>query len=276
MTLIMKSIKDKIFVVTGSTGGIGKAICKTLSRNGAIVIGLSRKDSRKPEYITEQLQVDLGSLDQTQKVMNLISRKYGIPDILIHCSGMLIPGEFRDLDCNQITSVVNSNLYSLINVFKCTIPLFETRRRGHFIIIGSMGGIIPMPYSALYSSMKFAVRGFCLSVAEELKSKGIYVTLISPGPVKTNMLDIESTDDNAVISFIQNPLNPKDVARKVLSVIDYPVSEKLIPGYSKYLALILNLFPGTLNRIFPLLFSIGKKGMKKYRTQLLVKSGMNL
>ena len=65
-----------------------------------------------------------------------------------------------------------------------------------------------MPYSAVYSATKFALRGFSFSVAEELKGTGVNVSLITPGSVVTKMLDHEAHSNNSAMSFVSKPISP--------------------------------------------------------------------
>ena len=79
-----------------------------------------------------------------------------------------------------------------------------------------------MPYSAIYSATKFALRGFTFSLAEELKGTGTKISLITPGSVVTKMLDYEAKCENSAISFVSKPISPAKVADAVLRVIHKP------------------------------------------------------
>ena len=125
-----------------------------------------------------------------------------------------------------------------------------------------------MPYGALYSSSKFALRGFSLALGEELKSFGIKVSLVSPGPVRTKMLDRESEDDRSTIVFVTAPLEPRDVAQAVLDVLARPRSEVLLPPLAARLALLGERFTKPLPAAFPLLDLIGGARMQTYRRRL--------
>jgi uncharacterized protein len=268
----MNRLYGKTAIVTGATGGIGIEVCRKLFDAGAVVIGINKDEHKKAEFVHQQFSVDISSYHDLNIIYNKIVQLYGVPNYLIFCSGSLVPGNFIRLSHNDITSVINSNLISLINISEIIIPSMKILQGGHLIVAGSLGGIIPMPYSALYSSMKFAVRGFCLSLAEELKDTGIQVSHIAPGPVKTSMLDTEAMDDNSTISFIQKPLHPRVVADKIISLIRQPRLEVMIPSSGKLIAFIINIFPALFLSSFCLLKRTGAKGMKRYRYNLLSKT----
>jgi uncharacterized protein len=270
----MNNLYGKTAIVTGATGGIGREVCRKLYDAGAVVIGINKDVNKKADFIHQQFSLDMSSYQDLHTIYNEILQLYGVPDYLIFCSGCLIPANYTKLSHDEIKTVINSNLISLINISKIMIPSMEILQRGHLLIVGSLGGIVPMPYSALYSSMKFAVRGFCLSLAEELKDSGIKISHLAPGPVKTTMLDTEAMDDNSTVSFIQKPLHPGVVADKIMSLIRQPRLEVLIPSSGKLTAFIFNLFPALFLKCFFLLKRSGSRGMKKYRLDLLSKSIM--
>jgi short-subunit dehydrogenase len=266
----MKRFADKMFIVTGCTGGIGNAVCRRLRNEDAFIVGINVSNGKKNPFVHEQLTFDLGSLSETENNLNLIFEEYGAPDCLVHCSGSLIPGLFKNLKYDEIKFVLDANLFSLFNIIKTVLPVMEKNKTGHIVVVGSLGGIVPMPYSALYSSMKFAVRGFCLSLSEELKDNGISLSLISPGPVDTNMLRMESSDDNAFTTFVQKPMSPEYAAKRIISVIQKPSLETVFPVSGQSAILGFGLFSKTFYKILKIMKQRGIKGLELYRKNLSV------
>jgi short-subunit dehydrogenase len=267
----MDMITGKLVVVTGCTGGIGLAVCEKLFNEGALVIGINKNKTKITTSVHQQFSIDFDSSSELNKTFEIINNRYGIPDYIIHCAGSLIPGLFKDLSHEEIISVIDSNLISLINVLRTILPLMEARGKGDIIVVGSLGGIVPMPYSAIYSSLKFAVRGFCLSLYEEMKQKGINISHIAPGPVETSMLNKESMYDNSAISFIQKPLKPEAVAAGVLFLMKKPKPEMILPEYGWMGASFFNLFPRLFLKSFRLLEKRGVRRMKLYREKHLIR-----
>jgi NAD(P)-dependent dehydrogenase (short-subunit alcohol dehydrogenase family) len=261
-----KNIQGRIVMVSGGSGGIGSALSGALVESGAVVIASARHD---PSGIPPQggffIETDLRSPQSWSRLVGTVMERYGRIDALVNCMGALIPGPFDGLSDEDIRTVVETNVLGTLFGVKAVIPVMKAQGSGHIINLGSLGGILPMPYGALYSSTKFAVRGFTLSLGEELKRSGIKVTLISPGPVRTPMLDRESLDDRSTIAFVTRPLSPRDVAEAVLGVLASPRSEVLIPGVSGRLALVGGRFPKLLPAAFPFLDIIGGMRMRIYR-----------
>ena len=185
-------------------------------------------------------------------------------DVLINCAGYLEPGEFTSLEPNQINHMIELNLTSTIILIQKTLELMKEQRNGHIINIGSLGGIVPMPYSSVYSATKFALRGFSFSLAEELKGTGIKMSLITPGSVITKMLDYESQADNSAISFLSKPISPQKVADAVLQVIQKPTFEKIIPRSQSFGSKLLVFSPKVFSIAYKLLHRLGLSGKRKY------------
>ena len=266
----MKNLSDKVAIVTGCTGGIGNAVCKSLASNRVKVIGISRNYNKNVDgFLQEYISADLGNFNSISNISTIL-KKYNHIDYLINCSGSLTPGTLNLLSNTEIESNVNSNLFAVINSIKLILPVMETQMHGQIIIVGSLGGLIPMPYEAIYSSTKFAVRGLCLSLNKELKKYNIDISLISPGPVKTSMLDSEALDENSTISFFNNPIEPSIVANEVINLINKPKPEVILPKTIGRISLFMNSFPKLYEIIFPAVMNIGARKLKKYRLRNLI------
>jgi short-subunit dehydrogenase len=121
-----------------------------------------------------------------------------------------------------------------------------------------------MPYSAVYSATKFALRGFSFSLAEELKGTGIKMSLITPGSVITKMLDFESQADNSAMSFVSKPTSPEKVADAVLKAIHNPRVELIIPRSQSLGSKLLIFSPNIFSSLYKILHRIGISEKRKY------------
>jgi len=173
-----QSLKNKVIVVTGGSGGIGSAIVSKLSNNAANVISVFCNhcpfEHSKENVIC--IRADLTKLEEWERLISFVQKQYGKIDVLINCSGYLEPGDFLLLQENEINKMIEINFSSLIIGIHKTLKIFKEQNSGHIITIGSLGGIVPMPYSSVYSATKYALRGFTFSLAEELKGTGIDVS----------------------------------------------------------------------------------------------------
>jgi short-subunit dehydrogenase len=267
----MKSLQNSVIIVDGGSGGIGSFVYKKLLLENAQVIGISRTENLQLKKFTEKNKLeynwiisDLASKSGWEEAANKIKDKFGKIDILINCVGMLIPGKVENLTYEQIRQIISSNLTSFVLASKAIIPLMKKQGSGHIINLGSLGGIVTMPYESLYCATKFASRGFTLSLKNELKDFGIKVSLISPGPVLTNMLIKESLDPDSAIAFLNRPLTADYAAKKIIHTIVHPKTEIILPPGLKLPVFLLNLCPRLFDFFFPLFNMIGKRNQKKF------------
>ena len=272
-----KSLKNKVAIVTGGSGGIGNSIVKKLSYYGCKTISVYKNHFpvNQTDENTLCVKADLTKSEEWDSLLSFTLNKFGKMDVLINCAGLLIPGNFSNLQETQITKMIETNLTSLMLGTYKTLKIFTKQGFGHIINIGSLGGIVPMPYSAVYSSTKFALRGFNYSLAQELNGSGINVSLISPGAVNTKMLYKEARNNNSTISFVTKIMHPDTVANSVLKLIQKPKTEIFIPSTASITAKIISAFPALLSVLYPLLNKIGNRNRQKYLEQIFTSQGLN-
>ena len=210
------------------------------------------------------IQADITKTEEQDKLLAFTLQKFGKIDVLINCAGYLEPGEFSSLESNQISKMINLNFTSTIILTQKVLSLMQSHGNVHIINIGSLGGIVPMPYSSVYSATKFALRGFSFSLAEELKGTGVNISLITPGSVVTRMLDYEAQADNSAMSFVSKSISPVKVADAVLKVIRKPRVELIIPRSQSFGSRLLVFSPKIFSIAYKLLHRLGLSGKRKY------------
>jgi len=138
-------------------------------------------------------------------------------------------------------------------VTRAFLPYFRERGRGHLIHVGSLGGIVPLAGEPIYSATKFAVRGFCLALALELRGTGVAVSVVCPDSTDTAQLAIEATQRGSPFSFLSAPLAPAAVAAAIVATIRRPRLEVAVPTGRGLGAKLLTWSPALLHRVYPLL-----------------------
>ena len=268
-------LEGKVIVVAGGTSGIGLKVSQLLYESGVQIIVSGRKkiSSSNHSELTSPgitfIQKDLRKLNEWEKLFKTVLDRFKRIDVLINCVGMLKPGRFEDLNENDIENYVKTNLLSIVYGAKAILPFFKNQNRGHIINIGSLGGLIPMPFETIYSATKFGVRGFSLSLSNELKNSGIKISHLSPGPVSTRMLDIESMDKNSSIAFVNKIYSTEKIAKEIIKLIKNPKVEVILPRFTGTIASLLSRFQNFFTLLYPILTFIGKRKQIKYRNKLL-------
>ena len=260
------SLKNKVVIVTGGSGGIGSTIVNKLSYCGASVVSIYCRN-RPTDHSDENviwIRADLTHLEEWEKLLSFSLQEFGKIDVLINSAGLLEPGNFLLLEEDPVKKMIDINFTSTLIGIQKTLTIMKKQGFGHIINIGSLGGIVPMPYSAVYSATKFALRGFSFSVAEELKGTGIKMSLITPGSVITKMLDNEAQADNSALSFVSKPISPVKVTDAVLKVIRKPKLELIIPRSQSIGSKLLIFSPNIFSSLYKILHRIGISEKRKY------------
>jgi hypothetical protein len=261
-----QSLKDKVVIVTGGSGGIGNAIVNKLASYDAKVFAVYHR-SITANYFDKNIcwiQADITNAEDMDKILFFALQKYEKVDVLINCAGILKPGEFSSLEINQLQKMIDLNFTSTLMLTQKVLAIMKKQNHGLIINIGSLGGIVPMPYSSVYSATKYALRGFSFSVAEELKGTGIKMSLITPGSVITKMLDNEAHGNNSAISFVSKPISPVKVADAVLKLIHKPRVELIIPRSQSFGSKLLVLSPALFSFLYTILHRVGISRKRKY------------
>ncbi|NGX38845.1 MAG: 3-oxoacyl-[acyl-carrier-protein] reductase FabG [Chlamydiae bacterium] len=198
----------KTILITGTSRGIGRAIAIQLLSEGYQVIGLSRTQSIEHDNYTHyQIDLaDLSTLPDRLKTLNLTI------DGLICNAGIWHYSNFEELSYADIEQMVHLNLLSPLFLVKAFLPQMKQKRSGDIFFLGSESGLKGAPKQSVYSASKSALRAFAQSLRSESATKNIRVTMINPGSVKTDMLEI------APFSLSEDSLHhilPEDIAQLI-------------------------------------------------------------
>ncbi len=212
-------LKNKTFLVTGSSSGIGQSISEILLRNDANVIGISR-NKNKIEKTKNFFHYEVNLLDLQKSYENIrkVFLKFKKIDGLISNAGT---GEFRSLENFspiQIENFIKLNLTSHIIVTRALLPHLKKNKNGNLIFIGSESALKGKKFGSLYSSCKFGLRGFSQSIREECSNNNVKVTIINPGMVKTSFFkNLDFSHGTKFDEFIE----PSDISKIVLDLLNY-------------------------------------------------------
>jgi 3-oxoacyl-[acyl-carrier protein] reductase len=270
-TMYLKPMKPTLIVLTGAVSGIGRALFSTFSQRQIPMILLDLEEE-KLKKMTEGLPfVDwvAGSVAEPSTwgtVLEKGSKSGFIISHLINCAGVIRPGFLEDfaledidfhLDCNTKGSILGTTLVG---------RLMKKQRGGHIINISSLAGLAPVSGLSLYTASKFAIRGFSLSVAAELKQHGVWVTVICPDLVNTPMLDLQlDYPEEAKLTFSgpSQVLQPEDVVKVIEQVMNRPRAQVCIPEARGLLAKIAGAWPAIGEWFRKSLEKKGEKELKK-------------
>lgn len=260
---------NKIAVITGAAGGIGKEISMCLSSLGYTLCLVDKKSeihnltniNVKLNKNHKILICDLSSESEVLKTVREIVNFFGKVDLLINNAGIMHPNPFITSSYSDIKEQINVNVLGTILFTRAILPaLLEAK--GHIFILSSLAGIVPAPYHSVYVSTKFALRGFGLTLHLELKKQGVRVTTILPGTINSPMTQRMAERLSSPMAYINPALSPTLVSKAITNSLNKNKIEIYIPHSQGLLARVATVFPSMIPFLYPIL---EKKGIKNKR-----------
>lgn len=190
--------KNKVYLITGASSGLGLEIAKTALAEGNNVIATGRnadKVSRAINSTTNNLlvlQMDVTDLKAIEAGISLAIEKFGTIDVLVNNAGNFYAGYFEGLSQNQVEQQIATNLFGPMNVTRAVLPVMRKNKSGHIITITSTAALVGYELCTAYAASKFGLEGFMESLQMEVAPFGINTTLVEPGFFRTNLIEKSS------------------------------------------------------------------------------------
>jgi NAD(P)-dependent dehydrogenase (short-subunit alcohol dehydrogenase family) len=196
--LQQEDMMQKRWFITGASRGLGVDVAKAALAAGDCVVATGRDPEQVraalgPEH--ERLLVvrlDVAVEAQAQAAVEAAVARFGGIDVLVNNAGYGHLGFFEETTARDVREQFDSNVFGLMHVTRAAVPVMRAARRGHIFNLSSLAGVRGAMFSSLYCASKFAVEGFSESLAEEMASFGIRVTIVEPGPFRTDFLSQRS------------------------------------------------------------------------------------
>ena len=174
-------------LLTGATGGLGRAIAKALAERGAALL-LSGRSAEALEALAAELPgdghralaADLAEPDAAER----LAADAGAVDVLIANAGLPGSGRMEDFTPEEVKRALRVNLEAPMVLAQALYPAMLERGSGHLVFVASLSGKAPSPRSAIYNATKFGLRGFALGLRADLAPQGIGVSIVSPGFIR--------------------------------------------------------------------------------------------
>lgn len=183
---------NRIWLITGVSGGLGRALAKEAAMQGEIVYGTLRK----PEQIsafnelvpgkTFGIQLDVNNHRQIKSVIEQIVTLSSRIDVLVNNAGYGLFGAIEELSMEEARMQMETNFFAVLAMTQAVLPIMRKQRSGHILQISSMSGLRANSGTGLYNASKFALEGMSEALALELQPLNIRLTLVEPGPFRTD------------------------------------------------------------------------------------------
>jgi NAD(P)-dependent dehydrogenase (short-subunit alcohol dehydrogenase family) len=176
-----------VVLVTGCSSGIGKACCDRLASGSRRVFGASRSACTPERWC--YVPMDVTDETSVQSAIETVLQREGRIDALVHCAGISLAGAVEDTTVEEASRQFDTNFFGAVRVLRAVLPVMRKQAAGKIIVIGSIGGLIALPYIGYYSASKFALDGLVQAVRLEVAPFGIGVTVVHPGDFNTAISD---------------------------------------------------------------------------------------
>ncbi|HEY6301885.1 MAG TPA: SDR family NAD(P)-dependent oxidoreductase [Terriglobales bacterium] len=230
--------------MTGGANGMGLLAGKMLASRGAniVILDLNPNDAalheieslrRSPDQRVERYKINIADRETVIATIGTAITEAGTPDVLINMAGIGGAAELVDMKFQTFDRVIQINLYGTRHVVEAVLPSMLARGNGKIVLVGSMGGIIPVYGYTAYGTSKFAVVGFAQCLRYELKPRGISVACFCPGEVTTPGLAAERKNLHPASAALKNIGGTMPVEAAVRGLVEGIEHDEamIIPGW---------------------------------------------
>jgi len=213
-------INGRHILLTGATGGLGRAIAQALAARGASLVLSSRKGPELMELIASLPGHDhkpvVSDLAEEGAAERLLAEA-GEIDILVANAALPASGRIEGYSDDQIKRALRVNLEAPILLAHALLEPMKARGGGHLVFISSLNGKVATARSSLYSATKFGLRGFALGMREDLRGTAVGSSVVMPGTIREAGM---FADSGAQVPKGAGTSSPGEVAAGVISAIE--------------------------------------------------------
>jgi NADP-dependent 3-hydroxy acid dehydrogenase YdfG len=193
----VKTLDDKVVVVTGAASGIGRALAVEVARRGAL-LAISDIDEAGLGETVELVKaagarevrsdrIDVADRAAVTAYATAVAEQFGRVDVVVNNAGVALAGDVEDLAYADMDWIMSIDFWGVVHGSKEFLPHLVASGDGHLVNMSSLFGLISIPGQSMYNAAKYAVRGFSEALREELLMAGhpVGVTVVHPGGIKT-------------------------------------------------------------------------------------------
>ena len=267
------ALDGKVAIVTGGGSGIGEALSLELGRRGArvVVADIAEDDAARVAAViaagggkATARHVDVAQEQEMTRLVEETAAEHGRLDYQFNNAGISVGGDARDLTLDHWRQVLDVDLYGVLYGTLAAYPIMARQGYGHIVNTSSGAGLLPLPFSAPYSTAKHGVVGLSLSLRLEGADLGVKVSVVCPGFVRTRiferfaMVGMREGETGGVPDRIKM-MAPSQAALTILSGVARNRPVIAFPGSVRWAWRLTCLFPRLADRTAPRLVREARK-----------------
>jgi NAD(P)-dependent dehydrogenase (short-subunit alcohol dehydrogenase family) len=190
--MIEEDFMEKVWLITGSSRGLGRALAEAVLAAGDKLVATARTPAQLADLVDrygDQIRTVALDVTEEREAVNAVQgaiNVFGRLDALVNNAGYANVNSIEDMAAADFREQIETNFFGVVNVTRAALSVFRTQRDGHIIQISSLGGRLATPGLSAYQSAKWAVGGFSEVLAKEVGPLGIKVTVVEPGGMRTD------------------------------------------------------------------------------------------
>lgn len=245
-----RSLHNKRAIVTGASGGIGRAIALELARAGADLTLVARRGDKLAEVVAEVMQFgrqaesvvgDVTEPETRRRAVDTARDRLGGLDVLVNNAGVSAHGRFADAAPGRLRPIMEVNFFAPVELIREALPLLREGRKPIVVNVGSVLGNRACPHKSEYCASKFALRGFSEALRAEFAPLGIDVLTVTAGPTDTQFFENLIEEHGALPWADGKPVSPDRVARATIRAMERGRHE-IVPSWRGWLLITANRF----------------------------------
>jgi NAD(P)-dependent dehydrogenase (short-subunit alcohol dehydrogenase family) len=264
----MKTLQDRVAVVTGAASGIGRALALGLAKKGCHLaladvneVGLRETAQLVAAADTTGRKVTLHTVDVSNRARmeafpEEVIRAHGHVHLVCNNAGVAVAAAFEDQSLEDFEWLIGINLWGVVYGCKFFLPYLKREPEGHLVNISSVFGLVGIPLQTSYCASKFAVRGFSEALFCELQGTTVGVTSVHPGGINTNIVaaaryaGVPSAFQEKIIrQFKERTMSPDKCAAQIIRAVEKNQMRVLITSETHLADGLKRLFPTATQRL---------------------------
>lgn len=232
--------EQKVWFITGTSRGFGRAWAEAALARGDLVAATARDESVLEDLVSRYgeavlpMELDVTSRDECFDAVAGAHRTFGRLDVVVNNAGYGHFGFVEEVTESEARAQMETNLFGALWVTQACLPYLRAQGFGHIVQVSSIGGISAFPMTGMYHASKWALEGFSQSLAAEVASFGVHVTLVEPGGYATDWAGSSAVRSEALLEYdgvrqaaqeararrVSAPGDPEASAAALMRVVD--------------------------------------------------------